>query len=146
VTKLIPALIIITLLFGCGNAFAREKLVDPKIFNRGGLMYLARSEVPLTADVVFWYDSGQLNRKYTVINGKREGLFRMWHNNGQISQETTYRDGKREGLFRSWWTDGQIRIETTFKNDKIDGLKREWFKNGMRKEESTYENGVKIES
>ncbi|GAG82276.1 unnamed protein product, partial [marine sediment metagenome] len=60
----------------------RQELVDPEIVERDGLIYLAGSTEPLTADVVNRDENGQLRSQHTFIDGKLEGFVRLWHENG----------------------------------------------------------------
>jgi len=61
---------------------------------RDGLLYKPNSNEPLTARVERYYENGQLEILYTVIDGKKEGLQQQWHENGQLEKEFTLANGK----------------------------------------------------
>lgn len=126
VIKLISTLIILTLLVACG----KQTLTNPKVVTREGLEYLAESEQPLTADIVMWYDNGQLEKKYTLINGKKEGLEQRWNTNGRLSREINNKSGKKDGLVRAWDANGRL-TEDHWRNGEHTWPRREWYSNGQ---------------
>ena len=99
----------------------RPELTNPDIVERDGLLFVARSTEPLTADVVRWHENGQLDEQHTLIDGKREGLWRSWYVNGQLEVEKTYINGKQEGLRRLWHENGQLWAEGNYANSGRDG-------------------------
>tara|TARA_B100000809_G_scaffold233308_1_gene249937 strand:+ start:185 stop:544 length:360 start_codon:yes stop_codon:yes gene_type:complete len=78
-----------------------------KALKRDGLYYAPNSTEPLTANVEEYYDSGALNRTFTLIAGKKEGVGQWWHENGQLRLKGTYVDGREEGLHQRWDDNGQ---------------------------------------
>ena len=110
-------------------ASKRPELVDPEIVERDGIVYLAGSTEPLTADIVVFFEDGQLENQLTVIDGKPEGLGRKWHENGQLAREANFFNGKVEGLSRYWYKNGQLENEINYVNGEREGLSRSWYEN-----------------
>ena len=97
---------------------------------RDGLSYKPFSNGPLKAKVEQYYESGQLNALYTVIDAKWEGLVQFWYENGQLRAEETYVDGKIEGLGKWWHENSQHEQEVTYVNGKGKGIQHQWNENG----------------
>ena len=116
-----------------------------EVMERNGLSYKPFSNDPLTAKVEQYYENGQLKHLYTVIDGKKEGLYQEWHENGQLETKVTYVNGKREGL-QHWYNKDIPRVinhTVMYVNGKREGLDRLWHKNGQLFWEVTYVNGKK---
>ncbi len=62
---------------------------------------------------------------------------------GFREDEETLVDGKRNGLFRSYYRNGQVKIECNYVNGEINGLHQTWYKSGEKHEECTYVDGKK---
>ncbi|MEH6517276.1 MAG: hypothetical protein V7742_11360 [Halioglobus sp.] len=142
---LIPTLLILATLTACENK--PPVLTDPVVKERDGLLYLAKSTEPLTAEVQRWHDDGGYMKKhYIVIKGKREGLYQSWWSAGAIHIERNYANGKLEGLSRSWHPDlhpwnHQQNTESSYTSGKKDGLSLEWYPNGKLASQNNYVNG-----
>jgi antitoxin component YwqK of YwqJK toxin-antitoxin module len=68
-----------------------------------------------------YYPNGSLKEEYTVVNNKKDGLYKKWWNNGHLFIQTTYVDGKENGEYKSWYRgadkesdNGQLFIQTTY--------------------------------
>ena len=73
------------------------------VLKRDGLYYKPFTNEPLTAKVETYHENGQLEILYTVIDGKREGLFQWWHEKGQLKAEATFVNERLEGLYQLWF-------------------------------------------
>ncbi len=62
----------------------------------------------------------------TMINNKKEGLYRLFHANDNIKIECNYVNDKKEGLYQEWNISGQKIMECNYINDKKEGLYKEW--------------------
>ena len=109
--------------------------VDAEIIqDRNGLFYLPNTETPYTGWVKGYYsDSEQLEIRYHVKNGEREGLWTEWYKNGQKKLEGIYKVGKREGLWASWYENGQKHSECTYKASSLVGCVDVWNEDGTVK-------------
>ena len=88
-----------------------------------------------------WYDNGQKEEEYTLVNGERDGLYQSWYSNGQKFTECTYVNGWIDGLYQRWHENGDKRVECTYVNEKLEGLYQSWYENGEKWEECTYVDG-----
>ncbi len=69
----------------------------------------------------------------SIINGKKEGLYRKYFRSGELNLECNYEDNKKVGLLRRWFKDGVLNMEINYINDKKEGISKEWYNNGQLK-------------
>ena len=67
-----------------------------------------------------WHENGQLERKLTYFNGRKEGLDQMWYENGQLESDKTYFNGKSEGLWQRWHENGEARPSVCVRRGLIE--------------------------
>ena len=68
------------------------------------------------------YDTdGNLESKYTLKNGKRQGMYYGYHSNGKLSCEIPYINGVVSGRIKGYYESGKVRIEATMKDGKRVG-------------------------
>ena len=72
----------------------------------------------------------------------KNDLYKSWHPNGQMEKRCTYKNGKRDGLYESWHSNGQMRYRHTYKNGEKDGLHENWHANGQMYMRCTFKNGI----
>jgi len=89
--RLITLLLLTVVLIGCEKELP---VYSGTPLDSGGILYKPNSNEPLTAGVERYYENGQLEILYTVIDGKKEGLQQQWHENGQLEKEFTLANGK----------------------------------------------------
>lgn len=105
------------------------------------IVVLKATNKPVTGEVYYERENGQLKWENNYKDGKRDGLYRSWHENGQLRWEVNSKDGKGDGIYRSWRENGQLYFEGNYKDGKKDGLYREWYENGQLKGERNYKEG-----
>ena len=75
-------------------ALALGETMDDLV-NRDGLYYKNFTDVPFTGKIVDYYPNGQLRKKETHKDGKKDGLWVFYGENGQLlSKLTVGQDGK----------------------------------------------------
>jgi len=104
--KLIPALLVLSLLVGCS---------DPT----GG-----------SEKIVLRYDNGQKQVESSYENGKFGGTYTTWYENGQKKQEGSLKSGEQEGLWTRWDGNGQKTFEGSYKNGEREGPCTYWGEDG----------------
>jgi len=112
--------------------------------DRDGIYFGINSEKPFSGSVNKKYQSGQIELKGIITNGKKDGFWTEWYENGQKESEGTYKDGKEDGFWTEWHFDGQKESEGTYKDGKEDGLWTDWYKDGQKAMERTYKDGKRI--
>jgi len=77
------------------------------------------------------YDTGNISRRHSEINGKKEGKMTEYYPEGPIKTERFFKDGKEEGRTVIYYPDGKIK-ETQY---YADGLKQGgdtiWYEDGQ---------------
>ena len=75
-------------------ALALGETMDDLV-NRDGLYYKNFTDVPFTGKIVDYHPHGQLRKKETHKDGKKDGLWVFYGENGQLlSKLTVGQDGK----------------------------------------------------
>ena len=126
---LLPSLLLFVFLAGCEQPL---EVYSGTPLERDGLYYAKNTNTPLTAKVETYYDKGQLEIEYTVIEGKQEGLYRAWHENGQLQIEVNFVGGNLEGLVRAWYENGQLRREVNYVNGLREGRQTGYKEDGTK--------------
>ena len=61
----------------------------------------------------------KLKEEYFMMNGKKEGIYKLYSSNGELFSEVNYIDGKMNGVYKSYYSNGQLCVEENY----IDGTK-----------------------
>ena len=56
-----------------------------------------------------YYDSGELEKEYFEINGKKEGQYKLYRNNGELHICSNYIDGKLNGEYKLYTDNGNYK-------------------------------------
>ena len=90
------------------------------VVEREGLYYKKFSDTPFTGKFIKYRVNGQLWRKGSYKNGKREGEWVFYHDNGQLWSKGSYKNGELEGEWVDYRKDGTVNryLSGTFKNGK----------------------------
>lgn len=124
---------------------------------------------PEKIEVVQNYGTGEISRRYTKIDGKKEGLMidyypsgslkgermfendiqvgktTIYHKNGKIKEVQYYTDGKIHGGDTLFYDTGQPEMVLTFNKGLKDGYVRKWSQDGTLIYEAKYENEILVE-
>jgi len=124
---------------------------------------------PEKIEVVQNYGTGEISRRYTKIDGKKEGkmidyypdgnlkgekLFEndiqvgkttIYYKTGEVKEVQYYVDGKRHGGDTLFYKTGQPEMVLTFNKGLKDGYVRKWAQDGSLIYEAKYENEVLVE-
>ena len=115
-----------------------KKYNKDEIIKINKLIYQKTDSTLITGELLFYYETGEIQQLQTfkdgILNGPRKG----WHINGQLRQEGTFENGKIIGTRRVWYDNGKLRDEGSYKNGKLDGIRKGWWDNGQLKHEYTY--------
>ncbi|AYV77663.1 MAG: pentapeptide repeat-containing protein [Dasosvirus sp.] len=92
-----------------------------------------------------WWENGQLNKSYTVINGLYHGDYKMWDEKGKHVLERHFVNGLECGEIKIWHSNGQLYDHYTriIVNDEsvANGVHRQWSEDGILIQEDNYVNG-----
>lgn len=81
-------------------------------------------------------------RQGMLLEGKKEGLWRVLAEPGVVWMEVEYHQGLRHGTERVFDAGGQVRSEKEYREDVLEGEVRYWHSNGVLAIESHYVEGV----
>ena len=118
---------------------------------------------PVTVEVIQNYGTGETSRKYTTVDGKKEGLMidyypdgslkgerwfkddvqvgktTLYHRSGGIKEVQYYQNGKIHGGDTLFYEDGTPEMLVTFHEGLKDGYVRKWNKEGVMIYEAKYQ-------
>jgi len=109
------------------------------LVKRDGLYYEKFTDVPFTGKV-----TGE--RQGKISKGKREGEWLFYYESGQLERKVNYKDGKREGERLNYWDNGQLRSKSNFKDGRKEGERLIYHKNGQLIKKSIYKDGELIKT
>ena len=81
--------------------------------------------------------------EYDVVDGKKNGEFKLYHENGILEMEGKIKDNKNTGLWRYYYNDGELESEGSFKNDLAEGKWLWYYPSGKLKESAMFKDGVR---
>ena len=89
----------------------------------------------------WYYEDGEIERRFYQKNGENHGEFTDYWENGNIGSEGNYKDGIKDGFWKEYYENGQLKSEGNYRVDvckKQDGLWKEYYENGQLKSEGNY--------
>ena len=87
---------------------------------------------------LIYYESGELNREFTYVNGKINGIWREYYKSGKIKRARTYIADKREGEDIRFYESGNTKIKMNYINDQVQGDWIMYYENGSTKQTAQY--------
>ena len=120
----------------------RKKPVGKKLVTKNGLIYLDGSTVPYTG-----MEKAKVVDKmieYNVVNGKKEGTFKIFYHDGNPQIVGQMFNNKNEGLWRYYYDSPQLESQGNFKNDLPDSTWTWYFIDGKLKECGNFSSGMRI--
>lgn len=111
------------------------------IEEKNGLIFLQGSNTPFTGTV---HDT--VNKKvvsYEVVEGIKNGEFKISSLNGKIEMSGKMVNGKNEGKWQYFYPGGELESEGYFMNDSANGKWTWFYEDSVKKEEGFLINGKK---
>lgn len=93
-------------------------------------------------DVVIYLNDGKPFIYGPVINGKKEGKFKLLGDNGNIEGDLNIKNDELDGLQTYYDDKGNIEIEKMYANGKLNGEKKEYYSNGNLSTIEIYKDDV----
>jgi antitoxin component YwqK of YwqJK toxin-antitoxin module len=74
-----------------------------------------------------YYDDGNIEAEYTLLNGKINGQLKVYHDNGQLKKVGNYTNGVENGQFKEYDKNGIIEAEYSMLNGELNGSFKTYF-------------------
>ncbi|MFC4721002.1 toxin-antitoxin system YwqK family antitoxin [Geojedonia litorea] len=84
-----------------------------------------------SGDMKLFYDSGELEWHFEIVNGKGHGFIRGYDKEGNLIKKGTYVNGQLEGDYFWYRKDGSIWKTETYKNGKRNGIQKTEYNSTM---------------
>ncbi len=66
-----------------------------------------------------YFDQGNLNIEYTMVNGKYNGFYKEWDEQGNLKNSIEYKQGIRNGITTTYYPNGVKESETLYLNNEL---------------------------
>ena len=98
---------------------------------------------PEKIEVIQNYSSGAVSRKYTTIDGKKEGLMVDYYPDGSLKAERLFENDMQVTKATNYHKNGAVKEVQYFKNGKVHGGDTIFYENGKPEMVVTFNEGVK---
>ena len=95
----------------------------------------------LNRTVTVFHPSGIPHLKYTLVDGKRDGVMQRWDEQGNLREETEYVKDMKHGKVVYYYPSGKKEIEGFFSRGQRASVWRGWHEDGTLKYRSEYRDG-----
>jgi len=90
------------------------------------MVYEGEGRNEVLIEILFYFDTGQLKSEIKIIDGKKNGEFKVYYEDGSIESTSTYKNDKPVGdeklFYKSGALKGQIKYEEFIPYDLLDLL------------------------
>jgi antitoxin component YwqK of YwqJK toxin-antitoxin module len=90
-----------------------------------------------------FYASGELFGQGSYVDGLRDGIWQFYNRDGTLAQEGSYRAGEFHGNWIWYYPDGSLHRKEAYRKGEEDGLFQEWNLDGELLLEGDYVEGEK---
>jgi len=118
-----------------------SKKVSTKIEEREGLIYLIGDNEVFTGNVIDTV-AGKIIQ-YEVLNGKKNGEFKLKLSNGTLIMNGQIKENLNEGTWNYYYPNGKLESTGNFVNNLADGKWVWFYESGSIKEIGYYKAGKK---
>jgi antitoxin component YwqK of YwqJK toxin-antitoxin module len=140
ILKLFLKLLIISSLFFAAacNQYYTDQNVEIK---EDGLIYKVGRDDPYTGRIIDTLQNEVV--EYDVVNGIKNGEFRLSSEEGIVSVYGSIKDNRNIGKWKYYYPNGQLESAGNFSYDNPHGKWEWYYSNGSLKEKGTFLNGNK---
>lgn len=111
---------------GIGNGFNNFQFFGDSLAYGVGFGVYKNSDVQSTLqnEQKTYYANGELRGKYSIVNGKRNGMASVFHANGKLASEGTYKRNLKDGKWRYFDEVGKLIFTSKIRNGVSSVSKR----------------------
>ncbi len=89
------------------------------------------------------FEDGPVSRKYTLVNGKKEGKYQEFYHTGELLCERNFVNDIEEGKTVFYYRDGSTKEVMYLLNGNKNGGDTLYYEDGSLKYISTYKEGIR---
>ncbi len=133
------SMIVILICFTLISISCQTKTIGNKLIAKKGILYMEGSEVPFTGT-----EKAKVADKiieYNIVNGKKEGVFKILYKDGKPQIVGQMFNNKNEGLWKYYYDSPQLESLGNFKNDLPDSTWTWYFMDGKIRERGNFTFG-----
>jgi hypothetical protein len=87
------------------------------------------------------YYNGELKRKGSYKDGKKNGYYLIYGKNGGLWEKISYKNDIQDGICEWYYDNGQLKRKDLFKDGKMNGISESYYEDGTLKEKGGHVNG-----
>ncbi len=147
----------------------KQRLHNAILMTVMGMILSCTSGKPQAEEIIQYYGTGEISRRHTMVNGKKEGRMTEYNPDGSIRSERDFKDdiqvgksvfyypggeikevqyyenGQIHGGDTVFYTNGTPQFLRNFNQGQLDGYIRKWDSTGVVIYEARYENFILVE-
>ncbi len=130
--------LILLMIVSCAEKKEKQEILVMK----DSLLYEINSDIPFSG-----LHKGKVNNsfiEYEVVNGVKQGTFKIYYEDGTIQMNGTMDKNKNVGKWQYFYKDGRLESEGNFVDDFPEGKWTWYYKNGNKKEEGSFNCGIRV--
>ena len=91
-----------------------------------------------------YYDSGNIKREFTELNGDEHGLYTAYYENGKTQNTRNYKKGEYHGSVETFYEDGHTDDLKNYEEGELHGITYGYYPEGIHflRYEGEYANGL----
>jgi|GEM_PF-951362 len=97
---------------------------------------------PTTEEIVINYPTGEISRKHTEINGRKEGVMTDYYKDGKVKSERLFKADMQTGRSVIYYPNGNIKKVQYFEHGKVHGGDTLFYENGKPQFLRNYNKGM----
>ena len=121
-----------------------DTLNSDDVEERNQVVYLKETDKPATAVIEKFYQSGQIQSRRSVVNGKAEGVWIEWYESGIPRYLAEWKQGMGHGQWIYFHENGEIRERSHVEQDLWQGITEGWHPNGVKAFEGMHVQNERI--
>jgi antitoxin component YwqK of YwqJK toxin-antitoxin module len=122
--------------------YSQTSIVPSQLVSRGGIKLFEGK--PYTGVVLDRFADGSKKMRYSLRDGKVDGVWVEWYQNGPIRFYSEWRDGRGDGPFVYFHETGEVSERVRAIGDVWDGISEGWDRDGAKMFESLYRDGKPV--
>jgi hypothetical protein len=122
--------------------YTQTSIAPSQLVKRDGIQLL--DSKPYTGVVLDRFADGSKKARYSLQQGKVEGVWIEWYQNGPVRFYSEWRNGRGDGPFVYFHKTGEVSERVRAIGDVWDGVSEGWDESGNKLFELTYQNGKPV--
>lgn len=90
-----------------------------------------------------FFESGIIQREGNFVDGKEQGTSKLFYKNGRLKGESVFVDGSKNGETKLFYDSGQVKAVMKFKNGQPEGEQKTYYESGALETVVSFQHGAR---